>query len=68
MDKNTSPLTQSPDGIFLHSPTAAQNPVMSRAMDAIRIQLQKENERRQAIREGRMASSNSTTWNISDRH
>ena len=68
MDKNTSTLTRSTDGIFLHSPTTTQNPVMSRAMDAIRIQLQKENERRQAIRDGRLASSDWDTWTISDRH
>ncbi len=67
MDKNTSQLTRSTDGIFLHSPTAPDS-TMSRAMDAIRIQLQKENERRQAIRDGRIASSDWDTWNISDRH
>ena len=67
MDKNTSPLTRSSDGIFLHSPTAPDS-TMSRAMDKIRIQLQKENERRQAIRDGRIASSDWDTWTISDRH
>ncbi len=67
MNKNTSTLTPSFDGIFLHSPTTPDS-VMSRAMDGIRIQLQEENERRQAIRSGRIASSNYGSWNISDRH
>lgn len=67
MNKNTSTLTRSSDGIFLHSPAAADS-TMSRAMDRIRIQLQKENERRQAIRDGRIASSDWDTWTISDRH
>jgi len=55
------------DGMFLLNETAANDPAVQGAMASYMEQLRREAAQRQAIREGRVATSQSGNWHISDR-
>ena len=60
-------LQRSEDGIFLTS--SNPSPLMQKAMDSIRRQMQAEADYRKAVREGRISTDGQWgNWNISDRH
>ena len=66
MNKNTK-LQSAHDGAFLVNDTAANNPAVQGAMASYMQQLQREAAYRRAVREGRVATSQSGNWHISDR-
>jgi len=56
------------NGMFLTNETAANDPAVQGAMASYMLQLQREAAYRKAVREGRVATSQSGNWHISDRH
>ena len=56
------------NGMFLTNETAANDPAVQGAMASYMQQLAREAAYRTAVREGRVVTSQSGNWNISDRH
>jgi len=55
------------NGMFLLNDTAAADPAVQGAMASYMQQLAREAAYRKAVREGRVATSQSGNWHISDR-
>ena len=66
-DPYTKSMIKAHNGMFLLNDTAAKDPAVQGAMASYMQQLAREAAYRKAVREGRVATSQSGNWHISDR-